>query len=108
LRNVVALLHSCVARAENRIEHMATFGVRQRVVRLLIRLAEWIGRAEGGHLVVPVALSRQEIADLCGTTLETAIRVMSLLRQRGLVLPGRRGFVLVNRLALEDFAVRAA
>jgi CRP-like cAMP-binding protein len=107
-RNVVSLLHSCVTRAQSRVEDMAVFRVRQRIVRFLLRLGEWIGREEGGKLVVPVALSRQEIAELCGTTMETAIRVMSALRQQGLVVSARRGFVLTDVAALETFGAQAA
>ena len=44
---------------------------------------------------------RQELANLTGTTLETAIRVMSRWRQQGLVTTTRRGFVLHDRAGLE-------
>ena len=77
------------------------FGVRHRIARFLLRLADWTGREDHGRVVVPLALSRQELAALVGTTMETTIRVMSGLRQEGLVEPGRRGVVLPNRAALE-------
>lgn len=108
MRNVLSMMTGAVARAEGRVEDLAVFGVRQRIVRLLIRLADWTGRKEGGGVVVPVALSRQEVAELCGTTVETAIRVLSVLRKQGLVEPARRGFVLRDPAGLESFGVRAA
>jgi len=108
LRSALSVLHASVVRAERRIEDMAVFGVRHRIVRLLFRLAEWTGREQAGETTIPVALTRQEIAELTGTTLETAIRVMSALRHKEVVVPARRGFVIRDRAALEAFAERAA
>jgi CRP-like cAMP-binding protein len=104
VRNLVAAMHESVMRAHSRVEDMAIFGVRQRIARFLIRLADWAGRSDGGRVVVPVALSRQDLAALVGTTMETAIRVMSGLRREGLVRPARLGVVLVDRAALEQVA----
>jgi len=75
--------------------------VEYRVARLMLTLADRVGRAEGGRLVVPVVLSRQEIADLVGTTQETAIRVMSRWGKDGLVETTDEGFVIPKRAALE-------
>jgi CRP-like cAMP-binding protein len=104
VRNLLALMNESVVRAHRRVEDLAVFGVRQRIARFLLRLADWAGRAEQGRTVVPVALSRQELAALVGTTMETAIRVMSGLRREGLVEPARRGVILPNREALELLA----
>jgi CRP/FNR family transcriptional regulator len=104
VRNMLAVMNDSVTRAHKRVEDLAVFGARQRIARFLIRLADWAGRVESGRTVVPVALSRQDMAALVGTTMETAIRVMSGLRRQGLVLPARRGVVLVNREALESLA----
>jgi CRP-like cAMP-binding protein len=104
IRNVLALLHASLQRAHLRVEDLSIFGVRQRIARFLIRLADWTGRQERGRTIVPLALSRQELAALVGTTTETTIRVMSGLRQQGLVEPARRGVVLTDRAALETVA----
>jgi hypothetical protein len=107
IRNVLALLQASLRRAHLRVEDLSIFGVRQRIARFLIRLADWTGRQERGRTVVPLALSRQELAALVGTTMETTIRVMSGLRQQGLVEPARRGVVLTDRAALERVAAGA-
>jgi CRP/FNR family transcriptional regulator len=98
IRNVLGLLHQSLVRSHQRVEDLSVFRVRRRIARLLVRLAGWSGREEHGRTVVPVALSRQELAALVGTTIETTIRVMSDLRRDGLVEPARRGVVL-NDLA---------
>ena len=75
--------------------------VEYRIARLMLTLADRVGRVEGGRLVVPVVLSRQEIADMVGTTQETAIRVMSRWGKDGLVETTEEGFVIPRRAALE-------
>jgi CRP-like cAMP-binding protein len=107
IRNVLALLQASLRRAHLRVEDLSIFGARQRIARFLIRLADWTGRQECGRTVVPLALSRQELAALVGTTMETTIRVMSGLRQQGLVEAARRGVVLTDRAALEMVAAGA-
>jgi CRP/FNR family transcriptional regulator len=60
--------------------------VEYRIARLFITLAGRVGRPDGRGVVVPLSLSRQEIADLVGTTQETAIRIMSRWNKDHLVL----------------------
>ena len=108
IRNVLAVLHASLVRAHQRVEDMAVFGVRQRIARFLIRLADWTGRVDGGRVHVPLALSRQELAGMVGTTMETTIRIMSALRREGLVEPARRGVVLPDREALALVAAGAS
>ena len=49
-------------------------------------------------------LSRQELADLTGTTIETAIRIMSRWGKQRIVLTGKAGFVVLDAAALEVLA----
>lgn len=76
--------------------------VEYRVARLFLTLAERIGRPEGEGVVVPVVLSRQEIADMVGTTQETAIRIMSRWGKDGIVETTAAGFLIPRRAALEE------
>jgi len=66
--------------------------VEYRMARLFLTLAERTGRREGAGAEIPVTLSRQEIADLAATTVETAIRLMSRWGKEGLVLTHAGGF----------------
>jgi CRP/FNR family transcriptional regulator len=49
-------------------------------------------------------LTRQELADLTGTTIETAIRTMSRWQKDDVVRTEKDGFVIVDRPALEAAA----
>jgi CRP/FNR family transcriptional regulator len=84
-----------------RIEELSSGSVERRLGNLLLRLAEQVGlRRDGSSVFVPVRLSRQDLADLVGTTIETAIRVMSRLGREGLVSTERDGFTIPDVAAL--------
>ncbi len=84
-----------------RVEELSGLRVPQRVARLLLRLADEVGNAEGDTTRVPARLTRQDLADLCGTTIETAIRVMRRLEAGGLVSTDLEGFYVLDRRGLE-------
>jgi len=46
-------------------------------------------------------LSRQELADFTGTTIETCIRIMSRWGKEGIVATERDGFLVKDTAALE-------
>ena len=75
--------------------------VEYRIARLFLTLADRVGRAEGKGTFLPVSLHRQEIADLVGTTQETAIRIMSRWNKEGLVVTEEAGFRIPDRSRLE-------
>src|SRR5512135_3552222 len=56
-----------------RISELTGGRVEPRVARLFLKLVNESGRKERGGVFVPVPLSRQEIADLTGTTIENSI-----------------------------------
>lgn len=75
--------------------------VEQRIARLFLMLSARLGRREGPATAIPLALSRQEIADLTATTVETSIRVMSRWGKDGLVMTGADGFTIPDLDALK-------
>ncbi len=88
----------------NRIADLTGGRVEPRFARLFLKMAGEVGRAERGGMFIPVVLSRQELADLTGTTIETCIRIMSRWRKERIVLTERDGFLLLGRNALESLA----
>ncbi len=81
-----------------------TGSVEYRAARLFSTLAERVGQARADGVFVPIHLSRQEIADLAGTTIETAIRVMSRWQKDGLVETVKDGFLIRQIAALRALA----
>jgi CRP/FNR family transcriptional regulator, nitrogen oxide reductase regulator len=79
-----------------------TGGIERRIGRLFSTLAERTGQksANGVGVFIPIALSRQDIADLVGTTVETAIRILSRWQKEGLIETEKKGFRISDPSAL--------
>lgn len=78
--------------------------VEARFARLFVKLAGQLGRAERGGTFIALPLSRQELADLTGTTIETCIRIMSRWGKDDVLRTEKDGFVLVDRVTMETLA----
>ena len=87
-----------------RLAELSGGRVESRIARLFLKLADQTGRPERGGMFIPITLSRQELADLTGTTIETCIRVMSRWGKGDIVHTERDGFVVLDRAALEALA----
>ena len=64
--------------------------VERRIALLLIRFGDKVGRRNSGdEIVMEMGLTMQEIAEMVGTTVETAIRIMNKLKKEGLISYGK-------------------
>jgi len=81
-----------------------TGSIETRAAKLFLTLAERGGDRRGAHPFIPLALSRQEIADLLGTTIESAIRLMSRWQKEGIVITQDDGFTIQDPAALRASA----
>ena len=87
-----------------RISEVSGSRVETRFARLFLKLAERMGERRPDGLFIPLPLSRQDLADLTGTTIETCIRILSRWGKEGVVLTGKEGFVIHDRGRLEEVA----
>jgi len=71
--------------AHETLKNIALERVEARIVSLLLKLAENLGRQTDEGILIDMRLSRQDIADMVGTTVETAIRTMTRFRKSGLI-----------------------
>jgi CRP/FNR family transcriptional regulator, nitrogen oxide reductase regulator len=101
---VIADLGSRLRSSAEQIRSLAVERVEQRIARTLLKLAETAGSDVSDGRVIEMPLTRQDVADMTGTTVETAIRVMSKFRRLGLIRTRRGKVVLVDREALLEIA----
>ena len=101
MRRLLAGLTYRLIMVNKRLADM-TGSAEYRAARLFLTLSDRVGTPSEGGTFIPLALSRQEIADLIGTTLETAIRLMSRWQKDGIVLTEKTGFTLPNVNALRE------
>lgn len=85
----------------NRLAELTSGRIEARFARLFLKLAAQMGREDRGGTFIPLALSRQELADMTGTTIETCIRIMSRWGKQDVVRTEKDGFVVIDRPALE-------
>jgi CRP/FNR family transcriptional regulator len=86
------------------IRSLAVERVEQRIARTLLKLGQTAGADTPEGRVIELPLTRQDVADMTGTTVETAIRVMSKFRREELIFTRRGKVVLVNLDALQEIA----
>lgn len=73
-----------------RVMEMSSDQVEQRVANTLLRLVKQAGRKTEQGIEIDFPISRQEIAEMTGTTLHTVSRTLSSWEDEGLVRSGRQ------------------
>lgn len=87
--------------AQTTIKSLAVDRVEQRIAHILLKLAGKVGVSEKGGIMINLPLTRQDLADMAGTTVETAIRVMSRFTKSKVIKPADGKIFLLNPQALE-------
>ena len=101
---LVGLTHRLVE-LTNRLAELSGGRIEARLARFLLKLAHDMGQKRPDGIFIPLALSRQEIADMIGTTIETSIRIMSRWGKDDIVRTEKDGFLVVDRAALDGIAM---
>lgn len=104
VRGLLSGLTIRLAELTRRLAELSGARVEVRFARLFLKLDEQIGKPERGGRFIPMPLSRQELADLTGTTIETAIRIMSRWQKEDVLHTDKDGFVIVDRGVLDAAA----
>lgn len=84
----------------NRLTDLTGGRVEARFARFFLKAAQDLGRPAPDGTLIPLALSRQELADMTGTTIETCIRIMSRWGKEDIVRTEKEGFVVLDKAAL--------
>ena len=74
---IINVLGGRLRDAQNRLNALAGERAEQRVAKTLVMLSSKLGQS--------LPFTRQEIADMSGTTIETTIRIMSRMRKGGII-----------------------
>lgn len=109
---VIRELGTRLREAEARIRDLQTQRAEQRLARALLRLVAKTGVKTAAGIEIGLPLSRQDLAELAGTTLHTASRTLSAWDRRGLIIAGRERVTIVKGHELvaiaEDMAAPGA
>ena len=90
------------------VKQLSVYSTEQRIAAALVRLAKKMGEQKQEGTLIQLPFSRQDLAAMTGTTVETVSRVMSRFSEEGLISTGRK-WVEVNDLEhLEQIAKEGA
>lgn len=89
---IISVLGGRLRDAQGRLRDLARERVEQRLARTLLMLSSKLGST--------LPFTREEIADMAGTTTETVIRLMSRLKDGGIIRSRRSKTIILNETKL--------
>jgi CRP/FNR family transcriptional regulator, nitrogen oxide reductase regulator len=92
--NTLQTVGARLQESHTRVIEMSTQQVERRVAHALLRLAKQAGRKAERGVEIDFPISRQDVAEMTGTTLHTVSRTLSAWEQQGLIESGRQRIVL--------------
>jgi CRP-like cAMP-binding protein len=92
--------------AHARIREFSTEEVERRVAHLLLRIVKASGRSPTEAASVEFPMTRQDVAEMTGTTLFTVSRILSAWEQDGIVAGGRGRISVKEPVRLRAIAER--
>ena len=94
-------------RIERRIKNLLFSSNHERLVHLLLELAEQFGVQLEDGISFRIKISHQELASLIGSTRETVTILLGQLKADGLITGGRRKIVLADLSRLRESVSRS-
>ena len=85
---------------QSRVVEMSTQQVEQRIASAVLRLVQQSGRKTGDGVEIDFPITRQDIAEMTGSTLHTVSRLMSAWEEEGIVRSGRQKVTVTDPHAL--------
>ena len=92
--NVMGLMHGYISELQERQKALVTNRVEQRIARILLKLAAQSGRKIDEGVLIDLPITRQDIAEMSGTTLFTVSRTLNEWERDGLLEIGRERVVI--------------
>jgi len=101
---VIQYLGKRLHEAQENAKVLALNPADQRLASLLANLAARTGVRESGGIRLTVRLTRQDLANMVGITVETAIRVMSRFKRQRLVSGTAKNLMILDLAKLKQLA----
>ena len=79
---------------QDRLRELSTERVERRIARALLRLARQTGKKTNEGVLIDMPLSRQDLAQMTGTTLFTVSRTLSQWESKGLIKSSREKVII--------------
>ena len=93
--NAMRIMAAQIQEFQGTINDLSTQRVEQRIARAVMRLAQQSGRSHADGILIDLPITRQDLAEMTGTTLYTVSRVLNSWEQLGLIRSKRRQVILL-------------
>lgn len=100
--SLLRLLARRLRAAQRQVHDLALKDVYTRVGELILRLAEESGQPETEAVKIRLTATREELANLAGTTRETFTRMLAIYREQELIRTVKGGLILPSLSNLRD------
>jgi CRP-like cAMP-binding protein len=94
--DLMNLMTAYIQEMQARYRELATEKVEQRVANALIRLAGQTGTKVGKEAGILLSFSRQDVAEMTGSTLYTVSRLLSEWERQGFIKTGREKITILK------------
>jgi len=88
--NVIRIIGKRLQEVQERVRELSTQRVEQRVAHAVLRLASQSGHSTIDGTAIEFPLRRKDVADISGTTLHTASRILTAWEKAGLLVSHNR------------------
>jgi CRP-like cAMP-binding protein len=102
--NAIQTIGKRLEEAHTRIREMSTEEVERRVAHAVLRLARQAGKKEEDGIRIDFPITRQDIAEMTGTTLHTVSRILSNWEGQGFVRGGRQKLTVISMAGIKRLA----
>jgi CRP/FNR family transcriptional regulator, nitrogen oxide reductase regulator len=92
--NTMQLMHGYITELQERQQALVSERVEQRIARVLLKLASQSGRKVEEGVLIDMPLTRQDVAEMSGTTLFTVSRTLNEWERNGLLKIGREKVII--------------
>jgi CRP-like cAMP-binding protein len=94
--NTIRIIGLRLQEVQDRVRELATQGADRRIAHALVRLARQSGHSTAAGMTIFFPLRRKDVADVAGTTLHTASRILTGWEKAGLLISRRRRLTIRN------------
>ena len=101
---IITVLGARLRHALELIRDLSFKQVPHRLAGLLLKMGKEHGEPSPAGTVIRLSLSRQDLADIVGTSRETVTRELKKMERAGLIDVNRRQLIIIDRARLEAWA----
>jgi len=102
--NSLNIMAGQIREFQNRVRDLSTKRVETRIARAVLRLANQTGKKVTDGILIDLPLSRQDLAEMTGTTLYTVSRILHDWGEKGIIRSKRQQIVILYPHGLVSIA----